>query len=86
MLGLTDLEVYNSVLNLNHTNNNIELYTDTFHEFSIEEVKDELEEILSIPNITDDRSRNETIGPRKSKTYWKLRSKNQVLIVILFYY
>ena len=54
MLGKTDLEIYNSVFNINHTNNRFELYTDTFDEFSFEELKDELEETRKIPNITDD--------------------------------
>ena len=54
MLGLTDLEVYNSIFNIIKENNKFELYTDNFHEFSIQVLKDEVEEILNIPNITDD--------------------------------
>ena len=53
MLGLTDGEVYNSIFNITKENNKFELYTDTFDEFSFEELKDEFEEILNIPNITD---------------------------------
>ena len=34
MIGLTSLEVYNSIFNINKTNNKFELYTDTFDEFS----------------------------------------------------
>ena len=34
MLGLTDLEVYNSTLNITVENNKFDLYTDTFDEFS----------------------------------------------------
>ena len=30
MLGLTDLEVHISIFNINHTNNEFELFTDTF--------------------------------------------------------
>ena len=75
MLGLTDLEVYNSLFNKNLTNKKFELYTNTFDEFSFEELKDELEEILIIPNITGDLLEDETIGPRIIKTYWKLRSE-----------
>ena len=33
MLGLTDLEVYISIPNITTTNNEFELYTDTFDEF-----------------------------------------------------
>ena len=54
MIGLTDLEVYNSIFNINHTNNKFELYTDTFGEFSFAELKDELEEILDFSNIIDE--------------------------------
>ena len=52
MIGLTSLEVYNSTFNTNDENNKFELYTDTFDEFSFEELKDELEKILSISDIT----------------------------------
>ena len=37
MIGLTSLEVYNSLFNINHTNNKFELCIDTFHEFSFAE-------------------------------------------------
>ena len=53
MLGLTDLEVYNSIFKITKEINNFELYKDTFDEFSFEELKEELEEILNIPNITE---------------------------------
>ena len=74
MLGLIDLEVYNSIFNITKENNKFELYTDTFDEFSFEELKDELEEILNIPEITDDHLEDETLAPRIAETYWKLRS------------
>ena len=74
MLGLIDLEVYNSIFNITKENNKVELYTDTFDEFSFEELKDEIEEILKIPNITDNHLEDETLAPRIAETYWKLRS------------
>ena len=74
MLGLIDLEVYNSIFNITKENNKFELYTDTFDEFSFEELKDEVEEILNIPEITDDQLEDETLAPRIVETYWKLRS------------
>ena len=58
MLGLTDLEVYNSIFNITKENKNFELYTDTFDEIGFEELKDELDEILNVPNITDDLLEN----------------------------
>ena len=73
MLGLTDLEVYNSVFNITKENNKFELYTDIFDEFSFEELKDEVEEILNTPEITNDHFEDETLAPRIAETYWKLR-------------
>ena len=74
MLGLIDLEVYNSLFNITKENNKFELYTDTFDEFSFAELKDEVEEILNIPNITDAHLEDDTLGPQIAKTYWELRS------------
>ena len=74
MLGLLDLEVYISIFNITKENNKFELYTDTFDEFSFMELKDEVEETLNIPNITDDHLEDDTLGPQIAKTYWKLRS------------
>ena len=73
MLGLIDLEVYNSIFNITEENNKFELYTDTFDEFSFLELKDEVEEILNIPEITDDHLEDETLAPRIAETYSKLR-------------
>ena len=73
MLGLIDLEVYNSIFNITKENNKFELYTDTSDEFSFEELKDEIEEILDIPNITDDHLEDDTLAPRIIETYRKLR-------------
>ena len=75
MIGLVDLEVFNSISNITKENNNFDLYTDTFDKFSFEELKDEVEEILKNPNITDDLLEDETLGPRIIKTYWELRSE-----------
>ena len=74
MLGLIDLEVYHSIYNITKENNKFELYTDTFDEFSFPELKDEVEEILNISNITDDHLEDETLALRIAETYWKLRS------------
>ena len=74
MLGLIDLEVYNSIFNITKENTKFELYTDTFDEFSFEELKDEVEEILNIPEITDDHLEDGILAPRIAETYLKLRS------------
>ena len=49
-----------------------ELYTDNFDEFSFEESKDELEEILSISDMTPQHLQHEKIGPRIFEAYKKL--------------
>ena len=46
MIGLISLEVYNSIFKITEENNKFELHTDTFDEFSFEELKDELEDIF----------------------------------------
>ena len=74
MLGLVDLEVYNSIFIITKGKNKFELHTDTFDEFSFEKIKDEVEEILNIPNITDSQLEDETLAPRIAETYWKLGS------------
>ena len=74
MLGLIDLEIYNSIFNITKENNKFKLYTDTFDESSFEELKDEVEEILNIPEITDNHLEDETLAPRIAETYWKLRN------------
>ena len=74
MLGLIGLEVYNSIFNITKENNKFELYTDTFDEFSFEELKDEVQEIPNIPEITDNYLEDETLASRIAETYWKLRN------------
>ena len=74
MLGLIDLEVYNSIFNITKGNNKFELYVDTFEEFSFTELEDEVGEILGIPYNIDDHLEDETKAPHLIITYWKLRS------------
>ena len=74
MLGLIDLEVYNSIFNITKEKNKFELYTDNFDELSFTELEDEVGEILGIPNITDTHLEDDTLGPFIAKTYWELRS------------
>ena len=89
MIGLIDLEVYNSIFNITKENNKFELYTNTFDEFSFTELKGELEEILDISKITDEHLQHETIAPRIIETYNKLRlqkSSTDGYITLLMYY
>ena len=75
MIGLAYLVVYNSFFNVTKEIYKFEFYADAFDESSFEELKDELEEFLNLPNITDDHLENETLGSRIIKTYWKLGSE-----------
>ena len=85
MIRLTSLKVYNSFFNITEEFNKFEIYTDTFDEFSFLELKDELQEILDISNITDDHLEDEIKGPRIIKTFKKLESeKRQTDGYILF--
>ena len=59
MIGLTSLEVYNSLHKITKSNNKLEVYTDTFDEFSFTELKVELEEIPNISDITAYHSQHE---------------------------
>ena len=64
MIGLTRLEVYNSIFNIPEETNKFELCTDTFDKFQFEELKEELEGILNISDITPSQFQHEIIGPR----------------------
>ena len=72
LLGLTDLEVYNSIFNITEENNKFELYRDSSNKFGFLEIKDELEEILNIPHITQEHLEDEKIGSRIIDEYFKL--------------
>ena len=72
MIGLTDLEVYNSTFNITEENNKFELYRDTSAKFGFLELKDELEEILNISHITDKHLDDEVLGRRIIDEYIKL--------------
>ena len=74
MLGLIDLEVYNSIFNITKENNKFELYTDTFDKFSFMELKDEVEKITNISYIIDAHLEDDKLGPQIADTYWKLKS------------
>ena len=83
MIGLLSLEVFNSIFKIIEENIRFELYTDNFDEFSFEELKDELEEVLNNSDITPSPLRHETLRPRSIQAYKNKRTKNQALMVIL---
>ena len=72
MLGLVNLEVYNSIFNITEKNNKFELYRDMSARFGFLDLKDELEEILNISHITDDHLNDEVLGQRNIDEYIKL--------------
>ena len=75
MIKFTSLEVYSSIFNITEENNKIKLYADTFEEFSIAELKIELEEILSFSDITPKHLQHEKIGPYIILAYKKIKSE-----------
>ena len=89
MLGLVDLEVYNSIFNITEENNKFEIYRDMSDKFGFLELKDELEEILNISNITNEHLNDEIIGPRIIDAFIKLsnekKNKNGYMILLLGY-
>ena len=77
MIGLTDLEVYNSIFNITEENNKFELYRDTSDKFGFLELKDELEEILIISHITNEHLDDEIIGPLIIDEFIKLSTEKK---------
>ena len=75
LIGLPSLEAYNSIFNISEENIKFELYTDNFDEFSFSELKDELEEILSVSHSTQYHLQHDKVEPRNIQAYEKLRSE-----------
>ena len=72
MIGLVDLEVYNSIFNITEENNKFEIYRDSSNKLGFLEIKDELEEILNISHITIEHLDDKVLGPRIIDAYIKL--------------
>ena len=72
MIGLTDLEVYNSIFNKTEENNKFEIYRDTPTKFQFLDLKDELEEILGIPHIIREHLLVDETASRIIDEYHKL--------------
>ena len=89
MLGLVDLEVYNSIFNITEENNKFEIYRDTSNKFGFLELKDELEEILNISHITIEHLDDEILGPRIIDEFIKLSNEKKNTdgyLILLFGY
>ena len=77
MLGLVDLEVYNSIFNITEENNKFEIYRGKDDKFGFLELKDELEEIFNIPHITIEHLDDEILGPRIIDEFIKLSNEKK---------
>ena len=64
MEKIARLEVKTSIFIAIEEGNKFKLYTDNFGEFSSAEIKDKLEKVLSISDITPSDLQHEMIGPR----------------------
>ena len=72
MIGLIDLEVYNSIFNITEENNKFEIYRDTPTKFQFLDLKDGLEEILGIPHNTREHLLDDETASRVIDEYHKL--------------
>ena len=66
MIGLTNLEVYNSIFNITEENNKLQIYKfpdDKIGGVIYEKVRDEIERDLDISDITDEDLQDDIIGP-----------------------
>ena len=89
MLGLVNLEVYNSIFNITEEKNKFEIYRDMSDKFGFLQLKDEIEEILDISHITDDHLNDEILGPRIIDEFIKLsneKKNSDGYMILLFRY
>ena len=92
MIGLTDLEVYNSIFNITEENNKFELYKfpdDKIGGITYTKVRDEIERDLGISDITDGDLQDDIIAPIIIEEYKKQvtkRMKDGLYMKILNFY
>ena len=77
MVGLTNFQMYNAILDITHTNNNFELYADTFDGFSFAELNGELEEIVNFSYVSNEHLQDEKLGPLINSAYKKLETEKR---------
>ena len=78
MIGLRDLEVYNSIFNITEENNKFELYKfpdEKAGGVTYEKVRDEIEKDLDIEDITAEDIQDDRIGPIIIEEYKKQGTK-----------
>ena len=77
MIGLTNLEIYNSFFIITKENNKFEIYRDTPTKVPFLELKDELEESLNIPHITREHLLDDETASRIIDEYHKLSNEKK---------
>ena len=89
MIGLTNLEVYISILNITEKNNKFEIYRDISNKFGFLELKDKLEENPKNPLITTEHLDDEILGPHIIDEYNKLsieeKNRDGYMVFLLGY-
>ena len=89
MLGLVNLEVYNSIFKITEENYKFEIYRDVPTKFRFLDFKDELEDILGIPHITQEHLLDDETASRINDEYHKLshekKSTDGYTILLLIY-
>ena len=92
MIGLTDLEVYNSIFNITEENNKFELYKfpdEKAGGVTYEKVRKEIEKDLDIEDITAEDLQDDIIGPLIIKEYeeqvTKRMNDEQYMNILAFY-
>ena len=88
MLGFTSLEVYNSILKYNRRKKNkFQLYADTLDsEFSFNEMKDKIAELLDLSHITSEDLKHKTTRPDNIQALENYPLKRGKSMVIFWYY
>ena len=92
MIGLTDLEVYNSIFNITEENNKFELYIfpdEKAGGVTYEKVRDEIEKDLDNKDITAEDLQDDIIGPLIIEEYeeqvTKRMNDEQYMNILAFY-
>ena len=91
MIGLTDLEVYNSIHNITPENNKFDVYKFPVEKFGVayEKLRDEIVKDLDISDITDADLQDDIIAPIIIEKYKELVSKRmndeQYMSILLSY-
>ena len=77
MIGLTDLEVHNSIFDITEENSKFESYRDNSRKFGFLELKVERQEILNISHITNEYLDDEVLEPRIVDEFLKQSHEKQ---------